>query len=363
MPFDTGPVSFCFCLLPQVGFTRNPLPAFADFSAGPLESIEKAPQVGWVSGRHMLETRIDEETAIMGGYLHLCLRTAERKIPPSLLQAECKMEEMTFMQENNLSVCSKKERKRIREEVTDRLISKMPPTLTGIPFVLDETSEILYVGTTSPKQLEDFMYFLSEALGFDAEQLTPRRLAEWRCNQAIDILPPLTFSPEPVPDATIPDTGRDFATWLWYFLDREGGKFQVDPYGEFTVMLDGPLTFAWEEASAMEAVIRKGSPLRSAEAKAALSVGKKLRLVKVTLAYEKLTWVFTLDADHFGFRGMVLPTGDELDPASHFQERVISINLFRDAFFRLYEIFIERLTGPGLKEMQADIHRWSAELE
>ena len=80
MSFETGSISLMICPL------RNPLPEdylarFAKYSAGKLDDVKDEPVMGWVSGRHLLENRIDETTSMCGGFPYLNLRKTERKVP------------------------------------------------------------------------------------------------------------------------------------------------------------------------------------------------------------------------------------------------------------------------------------------
>ena len=87
MPFDQGTITFRICRLPQ-SMPEDAIEKFAALVAPPLEDIQDEPVWGWVSPRHLLDTRIDETTIKFAGHYHLCLRQAERKIPASLLTAE-----------------------------------------------------------------------------------------------------------------------------------------------------------------------------------------------------------------------------------------------------------------------------------
>ena len=63
MSFETGSISLMICPL------RNPMPdnyleLFAKHSAGKLDDVKDEPVLGWVSGRHLLENIIDENTSM-----------------------------------------------------------------------------------------------------------------------------------------------------------------------------------------------------------------------------------------------------------------------------------------------------------
>ena len=335
------------------------LERFADRKALPLQYVKDKEELGWVTGRHLLDTRIDAETAYMGGYLHLVLRSAQRKIPSSLLKAECKMVEFAMMEENNGAFLTSKERKKIKEEVQDRLMEEMPPSLAGTPFVYDPNNDLLYVGTFSRSKIDAFIYFFYDTGGIEPVLLSPELIAENSLGYSIDSVEPLSFSPHRAEGDEDGGLGRDFATWIWYFQDVEGGTFEVPHLGEFGIMVDGPMCFAAEGPGALESVIRKGMPTNSAEAKASLMVGKKIMKAKYIMTKEKQTWVFNLDAATFNFQAVTLPDGEELDLGSHFQERMYFIDTMRRAFLHLFDAFLQRVDDPGEADaLTAKIHAW-----
>ncbi|MBN2450493.1 MAG: recombination-associated protein RdgC [Lentisphaeria bacterium] len=347
MPFDHGPITFRLCHLPK------PLPAdalarFASHAAGPLESVRDEPQWGWVSGRHLLERRVDEETSSIAGYLHLSLRKAERKIPPALLRAECRMAELAQMAAEKKDRISRKDRKTIKEEVTERLLPQMPPQLSGTPFCIDVADNVLYAGATSQALLDTFLSLFCKSIGFEPVPLTPETAAEELFDLDAAGLPQLNFSPELSDQAVAGTVGQNFLTWLWFFLEERSGVLPATKFGEFSMMVDGPLVLVAEGPGAYESVIRKGMPVISAEAKAALTVGKKLsraRLVLVRAQSEQ--WSVTFDADEFLFRGLKLPEGEAMDPVGIFEERMTNLYIFQKAFFALYERFLKEFSSPA----------------
>ena len=211
MPFDSGSQSLIFCQLPQ-DLPDDAVALFNQKRAGSLSTVLDEPQTGWVSGRHLLETRIDEETASMGGYLHLNLRTAVRKIPTALFKAECRIEELALIQANNSFAISRKQRKEIREAVTERLIKDMPPSLQGIPCVIDHNNSILILGTASQRQIDAFVAYFNDTLRFDPMPLYPEVLAEDVAKVDPDSLFPLQFTSDKDKLDTTPALGRDFVT-------------------------------------------------------------------------------------------------------------------------------------------------------
>jgi len=342
---------------------EDALERFAARAAGSLELVNDQPLWGWVSGRHLLERRIDDETAFLGGYLRLCLRQAERKIPSALLRAECRMAELAHLAEVNAEQLSRKERKAIREEVTARLLPQMPPTISGTHFVVDSGDNLLYVGAVSQKQLDMFLGYFAQTIGFEPVPLTPQAAAADLLKMDTDNIPQVNFSPE-LPDAEAGGTlGQNFLTWLWFFQEERGGVLPATQLGEFGLMVDGPLVFVAEGPGALESAIRKGAPTLSAEAKAAMLVGKKLKQAKLILARGRgEEWSVVVDADEFAFRSLRLPEGEALDPGSVFEERMTNIYVFQKVFFALFQRFADEFTDKDrLKDFKEKAKRWVRE--
>ena len=360
MPFDRGSFSCRVCHLDRP-LPKDALERFAAKAAGGLDAVREEPQLGWVSGRHLLETRIDEETAITGGHLHLCLRQAVRKIPPALLRAECRLVELAAQKEAGTSSVNRKERKRIREEVTTRMLPQMPPQLGGTPFVVEAATSRLYLGATSDRQLDAFLGLFSDTLGFDPVPLTAEIAARDLFQVDPDSLPRLLFAPDRPQNAGAEQSplGRDFLTWLWFLREETGGNLPKSAHGEFAFELDGPLVFAGDGPDAQELVIRKGAPTSSAEAQAALLAGKKLKRAKLTIARARTeVWSVTVDADKFIFRGLRLPDGEALEEHAAFAERIISLHLFQALFYALFERYLgevrERRKAEALEHKLQD---------
>ena len=119
MGFDRGSIAFRVCLLPQQ-LPQDAVARFAANAAGPLTQVYDEPSWGWVTGRFLLETDITDENSLFGSYIHVCLRQAEKKIPGSLMTAECRLEELVQMRARKVDHLNRKAIKEIKEEVDGR---------------------------------------------------------------------------------------------------------------------------------------------------------------------------------------------------------------------------------------------------
>ena len=340
MPFDRGSITFSMFDL-SGDIPENFAEMFAAAKAGMLDSVTAEPQIGWVTGHHLLDTAIDEASAQIGGSYFLTLRQAVRKIPASLLNALCRREEQTFLAANpGRDYVSGKDKKRIKEDVIARHIGKMPPALSGISMVLEPHDKFLYLGAGSQSQIDLFIEHFYRVTKMEPIQLTPALILEREFQTTCAAFPALKLNNSPVIPAD-PQVGRDFLTWLLYYSETVGKlKFENN---EFDIMLEAPLVLLDENEArgAGETTVKKGdSPLRGAEVKAALEVGKKLKKAKFTLTRDdNSVWCGTFDADNFVFGSFKLPEGEEMNPDEIFADRVRALAVFRQVLIEYFKLF------------------------
>jgi len=251
------------------------------------------------------------------------------------------MVELNLMAETKSPVINRKEKKRIKEDVTQRLLPQMPPQLAGIYFTIDATAKRLYVGAASDKQFDLFQDYFQQTVGFEPLPLTPEVAAADLYQQDPEAILPLNLSPDLTDDQASGTIGQNFLTWLWYLQEDTGGTLPKTQLGEFSFMIDGPLAFIADGPGSLETTIRKGLPTVSAEAKAALMVGKKLKRAKLVLARSRTeVWNVMLDADNFLLRSLKLPEGEALEAHAAFEERITYLHIFQTVLYALYQRFL-----------------------
>jgi len=357
MAFDSGNISFSVYEI-KGDLPEDHLEKFSAYAGCLPEKVADTPNLGWVA-RHLLERRIDEETAYIGEYLSLHFRSAVRKIPSSLLKAECMQKELAQMQADQTSSLSRKKKKEIKEEVEEDLLKFMPPQLSGVPFVIDKFNKTLYVGTSSVKQSDSLVQLFIETCGVEVIPKTPVGEAMQTLETRSIQIDPLDFTGNKLSQDDDLLLGRDFLTWIWYKCESDTPKFIVPDVGEFAIGLDGPLNLVSESSGAHETVVRKGLPTMSPEAHSGINSGKKLKSAKISLARGDEIWTFTLDADNFIFKSMKLPDGEAMDRISRFEERIEFLNTFQQAFFSLYSDFIKMFAGSDRKVHEEDVQDWT----
>ncbi len=346
MSFDSGSVSFRLFYLTR-SYDSGLVDAFARHAAPPLASLNRDPISGWVTGRHLLDREISDEKCVFGPYLYAMHMKAEKKVPESLLRTHCRLEEDAELRARGVESLPRTVRAEIKQRMIETLLPTMPPTLSGIPVVVDFRNDLLIAGAVSDKQIDTLSPVFKETAGSLPILLTPDTAALRRKQINANNLNPVSFSPDDTIDPPAESTlGMDFFTWLWFAWETEGGVYHLPDGREFGVMLEGPLTFFREGQGAHEAVLRKGTPINSREAATALLCGKKLKRAKVVIGQGDNVLSATMDAD-FAFRSLKLPKGEQQDPVGRFQERMCQIETFWCAWLSLYDRFLDLRTDAG----------------
>ena len=331
----------------------NAVELFGKLKAGRLEDVKDEVQVGWTGCNHLLETNIDEENIQLGGFVFVNIRTAKKKVSPSQLKADVKIEELAHIRASGYPEISRKKKREIREDVMERLMEEATPQFNGVQVVIDQNDNTIYLGASSVAVSDTFTALFNDTFKIAPIQMVPEELmAEEKIltSSYVGLNLPNSEDDEFTP-------GRDFLTWLWNYSEEKGGDIDVKNYGTFAVMPEGPLTFASEGQGAFESVVRKGNPLNSAEAKTALSTGKKLKKANLIFARADETWSCSFDADIFSFTGMKLPEGEEMDYASRFAERVNNLHIFKEVFKAYFKKFMDDINRNN-QVINENIAKW-----
>ncbi len=361
MPFENGTVNVAFFKY-DGELPENLVDIFANRRACDECMITDEPHFGWVAGSRLLDNQIDEGSISHGSFYYLTLRRAERKIPASYLNALCRAEEHAAQVTRQLDFIPKKLKTEIKEDIIDKNLMKMPPSLSGIPMVISPVDKMIIVGATSAAQQDLFVEHFFTATGIEPLPITPAYWLDKNFQKTEVDVPVIEFAKDIVDDTNI---GRDFLTWLWYFSEVEG-KISHETYGEFDIMLEGPLTMAaaTDSLGSAETVIKNGeAPQRSAEAKAALLIGKKLKKAKFTLTNLDKVYVGNFDADKFAVGSLNLPEGEKMDDFNRFEERMNNLIIFQAALEAYFNKFVETLFADDIADTQEKIQQWALERE
>ena len=367
MSFDSGTMTFAVFEV-EGQLTEDAVAGFAANVVPPINTLLADPISGWVGPRHLLDREITPETVVAGNYLHLTTMKAERKVPGSLLRAECKMREIAEMKRRDVRFLNRKDRAAIKKEVHDELLPTMPPTLSGFPCLFRLTDSWAAAQALTANRHDVLVSGFKKATGLDLIQWTPEIAAQRLKGLHAKDLQPARFAPESSEEIPLTQgIGAEFLTWLWFRCDEKDGIVNAGTRGDgpaYALLLEGPLLFVVEGEGAHAATLRDGNPLASAEAKTALAAGKKLCGAKLTLAQGDATWTCTLDAQTFGFRSLKVPKGNGATPDEIFQDRMEFLHQFLGVFWDLYCQFLDlRADDKAWRRTERAMQKWVVDRE
>ena len=141
--------------------------------------------------------------------------------------------------------------------------------------------------------------------------------------------------------------GEEFLTWLWFRLEREGGDFEIGRT-KIGVLIDDFIAFAPHEGDETEQFLRKGAPTRTAEARAGLRSGRRLRRAKLLIARDDDEWSVVIDGPTMALQGVKIPADSEdaQTPGDRNAERIEYFLDVHDLVFGLYEQFLKDRLRP-----------------
>ena len=165
--------------------------------------------------------------------------------------------------------------------------------------------------------------------------------------------------------------GREFLTWLWYFIDSKlGDSLMVKVKGqtksiEVSLWVDDKIVLDCNSGMGHRHVMRGGDPSQSLEASIALATGKTVREVKIGMNILGVgDFSAILNASDLSPRSIQLPGDDDLGEKEEnaflpAHQRIKQISLFLAVIDNLFAIFInERISDSWLNDAQNDIKKW-----
>jgi hypothetical protein len=161
--------------------------------------------------------------------------------------------------------------------------------------------------------------------------------------------------------------GHEFLTWVWFRSEQAGGELEVPGLGAATLWIEDRMVLGSLETESKENILKDGDVSRSAEAAAALAVGKKLETARFGLIREDREWRFTLKGNTFDLQSVKIPVvqreeGDDwrataLVRLGHVRECVEVLDALFGEFTRL------RMSREWPDEVLPAMTRWIDEKE
>ncbi|MEM7253172.1 MAG: recombination-associated protein RdgC [Pseudomonadota bacterium] len=134
--------------------------SFDDLQFRPCGGLEPfsfgwAPAMGRLGG---------ELTHAAGGFIAMCARREDRLLPPAVIR-ETVEERIAQIESDDFRTVTRKERTRLRDDVTFELLPRAFTRSTFVHAYLSPADGLLVIDSTSPKGVEEFTILLGRAMG------------------------------------------------------------------------------------------------------------------------------------------------------------------------------------------------------
>ncbi|NUN14667.1 MAG: hypothetical protein HUU55_13635 [Myxococcales bacterium] len=148
--------------------------------------------------------------------------------------------------------------------------------------------------------------------------------------------------------------GKEYLTWLWYRSDSNQGRFQLEGSAYLEVWFDDKLVLdtAVEKVKEVNS-IRGEAPTETAEAKAAIRMGKKVADARLRVIKDGREWMCNIKGEELALSGVKVPAVLSRDEDEQVLERLGLIEELEGVLDGLYAQFMN---------IRLDSEQWAAEL-
>ena len=285
--------------------------AFAPIDDLPGEETAR----GWVNFDDILDLAWDVSVPERGNFMVFAFRTDTRRVPAPVLKVKYEkalQEEMEKAQAEGKKFVSREKKKELKDLVKAKLMEKTPPSPSVVDASLDMTTGMLFVSSTSGKQLEAFAEHFKSSFGQDMKELSFAGLED-REDALKESLAMETFLQE------IYGHSQD--------VNYDGHTFNIAEAGEVTLQKESGETVSSRNESGSVA--------------AGLEAGLYIRKMKLTLTDENsMEWNAVID-QNFRLRLQTpsVEKSKDADPDAVLLEKLYLIQL---AVGALHELFRSR---------------------
>lgn len=158
--------------------------------------------------------------------------------------------------------------------------------------------------------------------------------------------------------------GMEFATWLYWQSETNGGKLKIDGLEEFELWFEAPMQLVADYGEATNITMRGGTPLEGPEARIAWREGKKLAKTRLRVNYRNQTFTCGFNALNFSLSGVKLPAPPNSSGPDYVFVRLEIFEEFEKFFASIYEQFLKLRLNDQAWGMERDrIRKWVRSFE
>jgi recombination associated protein RdgC len=155
--------------------------------------------------------------------------------------------------------------------------------------------------------------------------------------------------------------GREFLTWLWYWLDARNHTIDLQKGGAFQLYINDKIVLSSASGPVREHAMKGGTPSSALEARQALRSGKLVTEATFLMKQGKQQWTWSMKSDDMIFRNVRLPSvvTDEAD--SYLATRLRHIETLKSIKSELFKTFTKQRFSKEFRSVQKDMTTWAAD--
>ncbi len=368
-------------------------------------------EVGWIGGRHLLDTEFDIEKNVLLDCLHFGMRVDASRIPPDLLHAYTQLELDALLRDHHPAEGRTKRPTRSGDDSSDesaeaashargngraRQFAKLKKQavdaarqraaqevkqgryrrMQQAPLLLDSRDDMLYLGATTPALVERLLPLFKDTFDKKIESVTAGSLAyAWAeargLSRRVESMQPSRFVEHPggadradvywtSGDPTSRDyLGNEFLVWLWYTLAEETDTIALSDKTEASFVIVKQLAMECPWAESGKAMFSADGPAALPESRRALQTGKLPRKAGFIISRQGEQYEFVLQAESLSVTSGALPKLEvNGNPRAMYEERIEQIRHLARTIDLLYGAFLEKRTATEWAEDLEKIKTW-----
>jgi DNA recombination-dependent growth factor C len=142
-----------------------------------IESDGDIIAMGWVSLEDFDDAQFAGASYHRANYVTMSLRVDSVRVPPRIVELEIRRDAKKLMERTGQNRLSSRQRRDLKDQVTDRLRKQMFPNIQTYDIIWDTAAGALYFGSLATKARERFQDHFKRCFGLSLTPLIPYLLA------------------------------------------------------------------------------------------------------------------------------------------------------------------------------------------
>jgi hypothetical protein len=155
--------------------------------------------------------------------------------------------------------------------------------------------------------------------------------------------------------------GREFLTWLWYWLESRNNVVDVPGERSCYLYINDKIVLSSASGPVREHSMKGGTPAMAMEAKQAVLGGKLVTEANFLMKQDKAQWTWSMKSDDLVLRNVRLPAVAAEEAERYLGARLAHIETLKDLNNHLFQQFCALRFSKGFRTVHNQITTWAAD--